>query len=68
MSAVNPARLNWQKAKGSLANGACVEVAPVNGMVAIRDSKAPTGPILTYTPAEWQAFLNGVKQGEFDHL
>jgi Domain of unknown function (DUF397) len=68
MSAVDPARLNWRKAKSSVGNGACLEVAPVNGMVAIRDSKNPTGPMLTYTPTEWRAFLDGAKQGEFDEL
>jgi hypothetical protein len=37
-------------------------------MVAIRDSKDPSGPVLVYTPAEWHAFLHGAKTGEFDDL
>jgi uncharacterized protein DUF397 len=60
--------LAWRKAQSSIGNGACLEVAPVNGMVAVRDSKNPQGPILTYTAPEWQAFLDGAKKGEFDDL
>jgi hypothetical protein len=41
-------------------------VAPIEGGVAVRDSKNPDGPILKYTDAEWLVFLNGVKNGEFD--
>ena len=58
----------WRKARRSTGNGACVELAPVDGMVAIRDSKDPDGPILRYTAAEWHAFLDGAKKGEFDNL
>ena len=58
----------WRKAQSSIANGACVEAAPMNGMVAIRDSKNPQGPMLTYTAGEWRAFLDGAKKGEFDEL
>jgi hypothetical protein len=60
--------LSWQKAAGSVNAGACVEVAPAVGMVAVRDSKNPNGAVLFYTPEEWRAFLDGVKSGEFDHL
>jgi hypothetical protein len=34
----------------------------------MRDSKDPSGPVLTYTRIEWSAFLDGVKKGEFDDL
>jgi len=60
--------LPWRKAQRSVANGACVELAPVNGMVAMRDSKDPDGPVLMYTVTEWGAFLHGAKAGEFDDL
>jgi hypothetical protein len=60
--------LRWRKARKS-ASGGCVEVAPAPaGMVAVRDSKDPGGPVLLYTPVEWDAFLDGVKRGEFDDL
>jgi hypothetical protein len=61
-------KLDWQKAQSSIGNGACVELAPVDGMIAIRDSKDPDGPVLRYTADEWRAFLDGAKKGEFDHL
>ncbi len=47
--------------------GNCVEVAPLsNGQVAVRDSKDLDAPQHVYTPAEWVAFIQGVKAGEFD--
>jgi hypothetical protein len=58
----------WRKAQRSVGNGACVELAPVNGMVAMRNSRDPDGPVLFYTPAEWRAFVHGAKAGEFDDL
>ncbi len=58
----------WRKAQRSVGNGACVEVASVNGMIAIRDSKNPNGAVLFYTPVEWNAFLNGVRKHKFDDL
>ena len=44
----------------------CVEVAFVNGAIAMRDSKNPNGTVLIFTPAEWDAFVEGAKDGEFD--
>jgi len=60
--------LRWQKAVKSANNGACVEVARLGSMIAVRDSKEPKGPALTYNSNEWSAFLDGVKRGEFDHF
>lgn len=57
----------WQKS--SFCNGAssCVEVAPLaDGNVALRDSKVEDGPVLVFTPSEWEAFTAGVRDGEFD--
>jgi hypothetical protein len=62
------ASLAWRKAQLSTTNGSCVEVAAAGGKIALRDSKDPSGPILVYTPAEWDAFLDGAKKGEFDDL
>lgn len=45
-----------------------MEVAPTDAGVAIRDSKDMDGPVLHYTSSEWDAFMNGVKKGEFDNL
>ncbi|MFF4416557.1 DUF397 domain-containing protein [Streptosporangium sp. NPDC001559] len=45
----------------------CVEVA-VNlpGLVAVRDSKDPSGPALAFSVSGWDAFIGDVKIGTFD--
>ena len=55
----------WRKATQSYANG-CVEVAFVDGRIAVRDSKDAQGPVLVFTRQEWTAFISGVRDGEFD--
>ena len=47
-------------------NGACVEVAFSEGLVALRDSKDRPGPMLIFSSEEWQGFTDGVRHGEFD--
>jgi hypothetical protein len=32
----------------------------------VRDSKDPSGPVLRFPSSEWNAFLGGVKQNEFE--
>jgi hypothetical protein len=44
----------------------CVEVAFVGNGIAVRDSKNPAGAVLSFSPDEWQAFVGGTKNGEFD--
>jgi hypothetical protein len=57
----------WRKSTRSGSSGNCVEVADnLPGVVAVRDSKNPTGPALIFAPAEWEAFIGGAKNGEFD--
>jgi Domain of unknown function (DUF397) len=63
---VPPATARWRKSTHSNDYGACVEVtawrtqahqpstAPV---IAVRDSKDPGGPMLTFSGPAWQAFL-----------
>lgn len=66
MPVIEPSKLKWRKAQSSVNNGACVEVAHADGMVAVRDSKNPAGHVLTYTRDEWTAFLDGAKRGDFN--
>ena len=53
--------LQWRKARRSVGNGACVEVAPVNGQIAVRDSMNPGGSRLQYPARSWQAFVAAIK-------
>ncbi|WP_188188584.1 DUF397 domain-containing protein [Nonomuraea sp. SYSU D8015] len=57
----------WRKSSLSGGAGECVEFAvSAGGEVLVRDSKNPTGPVLTFTKAEWRAFIGGVRNSEFD--
>jgi hypothetical protein len=66
MDGVDHAR--WRKSSYSGGNGgACVEVAVLpDGTMAVRDSKDPGGPKLTFPADDWAAFTTSVKAGEFD--
>ena len=46
----------------------CVKVAIKPQGVAIRDSKDPMKTTLTFTNEEWDAFIRGVKDGQFNPL
>jgi len=59
-------RAVWRKARKSSGNGQCVEVRDRGEAIDVRDSKNPTGAVLTFTPDEWAAFLDGAREGEFD--
>jgi uncharacterized protein DUF397 len=59
----------WRKSARSSAQGNCVELARLAGSeVAIRNSRHPQGPALVFTDAELDAFVAGVKDGDFDDL
>ncbi|RLU85826.1 DUF397 domain-containing protein [Streptomyces griseocarneus] len=59
----------WRKSRHSNSQGSCVEFAKLpDGGVAVRNSRHPDGPALVYTPAEIEAMLLGIKDGEFDYL
>jgi hypothetical protein len=57
----------WTHA-AACASGDCVQVAPCEGGVMVRDSKDPGGPVLSFTALEWTTFRDAVKAGEFDDL
>jgi Domain of unknown function (DUF397) len=58
----------WRKSTYSGGNGGgCVEVAGnLPGVVAVRDSKDPGGPVLAFSPDAWRAFTAAIKAGELD--
>jgi hypothetical protein len=64
----NSDEIEFRKSKFSINNGACVEVGFVDDsvpQVMVRDSKHRGGPVLQFTQPEWDAFLKGVRAGEF---
>ena len=63
----NAAVFAWRRSSFCGSNGACVELAPLDGgAVALRDGKiAEPSPVLVFESAEWAAFIAGVKNGEF---
>ena len=59
----------WRKSRFSSAQGNCVEAARLSrDQVAVRNSRHPEGPALIFSDAEVRAFLEGVKDGDFDDL
>jgi ABC-type amino acid transport substrate-binding protein len=61
----DPVDAIWRKSTYSAVNG-CVEIAFLDGLVAVRDSKDRQGQALVFTPVEWRAFIDGVRDGQFD--
>jgi Domain of unknown function (DUF397) len=63
----------WQKSSLSVNNGQCVQVrfrkssaSTYNGNILMRNSRDSDGSQLSFTEGEWNAFIGGVKLGEFD--
>jgi hypothetical protein len=62
------AGIRWRISSRSK-SGQCVEAGPLaggSGRIAVRHSHHPEGSVIVYTRAEWDAFLAGAKDGEFD--
>lgn len=57
----------WIKASASSTQGTCVWMRRNGDVIEVRGNDE-TGPVLRYTPAEINAWLNGAKNGEFDEL
>lgn len=57
----------WRKSSCSNGgvDGNCVEVAELADRIALRDSKDPDGPVLSFPRTEWHAFLNSTRTGQF---
>ncbi|HEY8983597.1 MAG TPA: DUF397 domain-containing protein [Streptomyces sp.] len=56
-------RAEWQPGSRGLGD---VQIAFVEGFIAMRNSGRPESPSLIFTPAEWGAFMSGAREGEFD--
>lgn len=58
--------VRWVRSQACSSHG-CVEVAQLtDGGVALRDSKNLQLAAHVFDREEWQAFIDGVKNGEFD--
>jgi hypothetical protein len=57
MSDKPQATARWRKSTHSNAQGCCVEVGVRRSVIAVRDSKDADGPMLTFSPTTWRAFL-----------
>jgi Domain of unknown function (DUF397) len=54
----------WRKSSHSNGQANCVETAAIgqdDRSVAVRDSKTPAGPVLTFRPSAWWQFTTSVK-------
>jgi hypothetical protein len=65
LSDTTPDHPQWRKSTQS-GHSDCVEVAILKHQIVVRHSKHPNGALLSFSPSEWTAFLQGVRSGEFD--
>jgi hypothetical protein len=61
-------RASWHKSSFSNFNGSCFEMSLLSSdRIGVRDTKDNgAGPVLVFTSTEWNAFIAGVKSGQFD--
>jgi hypothetical protein len=66
---MNNTDTGWIMSSRSTGNGgSCVEARRQDGMIEVRNSKAPSAGSVWFTTEEWDSFLYGAKRGEFDQL
>ena len=58
----DPSRGSWRRSRRSMAtNNNCVEVLVEENAVFVRDSKDRSGPVLSFTPAQWKSLLSMIR-------
>ncbi|MDX3380374.1 DUF397 domain-containing protein [Streptomyces niveiscabiei] len=57
---IAPHEVRWLRSSYSTGANNCVETAPYSGLLAVRDSKSPTGPALLFTPGSWAEFASAL--------
>ena len=65
MAGGRPDTLEWRRSI-SCESGACVEVASLGELIAVRDSRNPDGVILTFRHSAWRDFIADVRAGEYE--
>jgi hypothetical protein len=63
-----PLAERWIKATASSQGADCVELRSQAGVVEVRDSKDPHGPVLRFSGAQFAAWLSGAGSGEYSPL
>ncbi|MBC6471062.1 DUF397 domain-containing protein [Actinomadura alba] len=60
------AHAQWRRSRRSQEQGACVELAELPGVIAVRDSKNPEGPVLVFDADVWRVFHARMVAGGHD--
>lgn len=63
-----PGRAHRVEVTVTSATGVAPHKASAGKLYLMRDGGDPEGPVLAFTAAEWEAFVLGVRDGEFDSL
>lgn len=58
---IDLSKAQWHKSSLSAGDGNCVEVAEVDGLVAVRDTKDRQRGALVFTADEWQSFIDSLR-------
>ncbi|TDE29991.1 DUF397 domain-containing protein [Actinomadura sp. 6K520] len=66
MTTPAPSPLNWRKATASQGSQGCVELAPLPGLIAVRDSKDPDGPTMFLARDAWRRLTEQANRGNLD--
>jgi hypothetical protein len=59
-------RAQWRRSSYSGNTGNCIEVANLDGAIAVRDSNGPAGATLLLAPVGWRTFIEAVAAGSFN--